>query len=65
MINSTLGLAALGASLSSSQSDSGGGTDLCWTVLVQEPLPDDALIGRIRKRMNQLINADLRYSFGQ
>lgn len=46
-------------------SDSGGSTDLCWTVLVQEPLPDDALIGHIRKRMNQLINADLRYSFGQ
>lgn len=43
----------------------GGGTDLRWTLLVDEPLPDDALLGHLRKRMNQLINAELRYSFGQ
>jgi hypothetical protein len=41
------------------------GTNLRWTVLVVEPPPDDALLGHIRKRMNQLINASLRYSFGQ
>ena len=41
------------------------GTDLCWTLLVQEPAPDPARIGRARKRMNELINADLRYSLGQ
>lgn len=43
----------------------GGGTDLRWTLSVEEPLPDDALLGHLRKRMNQLINAELRYSFGQ
>lgn len=46
---------------------SGGpsGTRLRWTVFVDEPLPDDSLIGHIRKRMNELINANLRYSYGQ
>ena len=41
------------------------GTDLRWTLLVEEPIPGDALLGHLRKRLNQLINADLRYSFGQ
>ena len=41
------------------------GTDLCWTLLVDEPVPQDALIGHMRKRINQLINANLRYTFGQ
>lgn len=44
---------------------SGGGTDLRWTLSVEEPLPDDALVGHLCKRLNQLINAELRYSFGQ
>lgn len=43
----------------------GGGTDLRWTLSVEEPVPDEALLGHLRKRMNQLINAELRYSFGQ
>lgn len=42
-----------------------GGTDLRWTLLVEEPMPDSALLGHMRKRLNQLINADLRHSFGQ
>ncbi|PWJ54970.1 hypothetical protein SAMN06264364_105179 [Quadrisphaera granulorum] len=42
-----------------------GGTDLRWTLLVEEPAPDAALVGHLRKRLNQLINAELRYSFGQ
>lgn len=42
-----------------------GGTDLRWTLYVDEPVPDQALIGHMRKRMNQLINANLRYTFGQ
>jgi hypothetical protein len=46
-------------------SPSDGGTDLCWTLQVDEPAPDDALVGHLRKRVNQLINADLRYRFGQ
>lgn len=45
--------------------ESGHGTDLRWTLEVEEPLPDDGLIGHMRKRLNELINANLRYSFGQ
>ncbi|WP_375488761.1 hypothetical protein [uncultured Jatrophihabitans sp.] len=41
------------------------GTNLRWTLLVNDPIPDDALIGHMRKRVNQLINASLRYTFGQ
>jgi hypothetical protein len=33
--------------------------------LVSEPVPDEAFIGRMRYRLNQLINAELRYTFGQ
>ena len=43
----------------------GGGTDLRWTLSVEEPVPDEALVGHLCKRLNQLINAELRYSFGQ
>lgn len=43
----------------------GQGTDLCWTLLVDEPEPDGPMIGHMRKRVNELINANLRYSFGQ
>lgn len=41
------------------------GTDLRWTLSVEEPIPEQALLGHLRKRINQLINAELRYSFGQ
>ena len=44
--------------------DGGYGTDLRWTLEVDEPVPDDALVGHMRKRLNELINANLRYSFG-
>jgi hypothetical protein len=47
------------------RTDGGSGTDLRWKLYVEEPLPDDALVGHLRKRVNELINADLRYSFGQ
>ena len=43
----------------------GDGTDLRWTLLVEEPRPNDSLVGHMRKRLNQLINANLRYTFGQ
>jgi hypothetical protein len=43
----------------------GQGTDLCWTLSVDEPVPDDALVGHMGKRLNQLINANLPYTFGQ
>lgn len=46
-------------------SDGRQGTDLRWTLLVDEPVPEPALLGHLRKRLNQLINANLRYTFGQ
>jgi len=44
---------------------SGYGTGLRWTLLVDEPVPDAPLLGHMRKRLNQLINANLRFRFGQ
>lgn len=44
---------------------SGQGTDLSWTLTVDEPMPAPALLGHMRRRINELINANLRYSFGQ
>ena len=41
------------------------GTDLTWTLLLDEPLPDDSKLGHFRKRINTLINGRLRLSFGQ
>ncbi|MFC0507647.1 hypothetical protein [Micromonospora costi] len=45
-------------------SDGAGGTALRWTLLLPE-LPEPSLLGHLRKRLNQLINANLRYTFGQ
>lgn len=36
-----------------------------WTLYVDEPAPDDDTIIRMRKRINQLINVNLRFTFGQ
>ena len=41
------------------------GTDLNWVLLVDEPPPDASLLGHLRRRLNELINANLRYTFGQ
>lgn len=46
-------------------SPTGPGCTLRWTLLVDGPEPDAALLGHLRKRVNQLVNADLRYSLGQ
>jgi hypothetical protein len=43
----------------------GAGTELTWTLFVEEPVPDAGLVGHLCKRLNQLVNAELRYSFGQ
>jgi len=32
-------------------------------LLVENPIPSDALLGHMRKRLNQLINANLRHTF--
>jgi hypothetical protein len=42
-----------------------GGTALRWTLYVDEPIPADPLVRHMRKRLNQLINANLRFTFGQ
>ncbi|TYC05186.1 hypothetical protein FXF53_05850 [Micromonospora sp. WP24] len=44
--------------------DGGEGTRLRWTLLVAEPVPDPSLLGHLRRRLNELINANLRYTFG-
>ena len=41
------------------------GTYLRWTLFVEDPMPDASKLGHLRKRINELINADLRFSFGQ
>ncbi|MFF2087481.1 hypothetical protein ACFVVM_27215 [Nocardia sp. NPDC058176] len=46
-------------------SDGGSGTDLRWTLSIDDPLPDESTTGHLRKRVNQLINANLRRSYGQ
>ncbi len=45
--------------------DGSGGSMLRWTLSVEPSRPDDALCAHLRKRMNELVNRDLRYSFGQ
>lgn len=42
-----------------------GGTDLRWTLYVDDPSQDPALTGHMRKRLNVLINANLRFTYGQ
>ncbi|APE34022.1 hypothetical protein BOX37_08595 [Nocardia mangyaensis] len=46
-------------------SDGGSGTDLRWTLYVDDPLPDDSTTGHLRHRIDKLINANLRRSYGQ
>ena len=46
-------------------SDGAAGTRLRWTLLVADQLPTASLLGQMRKRLNELINANLRYTFGQ
>ena len=43
----------------------GAGTELRWTLLIEPPEPDQSSIGHFRKRLNQLINGNLRLSLGQ
>ena len=46
------------------QPDGSGGTQLRW-VLTDDKDPGPASVGHMRKRVQQLINAELRFSFGQ
>ena len=43
----------------------GVGTDLRWTLYLDDPPPADELVGQMKFRLNLLINGNLRYSFGQ
>jgi hypothetical protein len=45
--------------------DETSGSKVRWTLLVAEPVPDQSMLGHMRKRLNELINANLRYTFGQ
>lgn len=45
--------------------DGGSGTDLRWTLLVDEPLPDASKLGHLRYRINLLVHGHLRETFGQ
>ncbi|MEY2433955.1 MAG: hypothetical protein QOC92_3680 [Acidimicrobiaceae bacterium] len=44
--------------------EGGGGTQLTW-VLLDEQDPGPASVGHMRKRIQLLINAELRFTFGQ
>jgi hypothetical protein len=41
------------------------GCALRWTLLTPESIPDQGVVGHLRYRLNFLINAQLRFSFGQ
>jgi hypothetical protein len=43
----------------------GGETALTFTLLTPEELPDSSKLGHLRKRLNHLLGADLRFSYGQ
>ncbi|QIP38155.1 hypothetical protein G9444_0911 [Rhodococcus erythropolis] len=38
---------------------------LRWTLFLEDPIPSEAEVVRMRKRLNTLINANLRFNFGQ
>ncbi|MFI6318443.1 hypothetical protein ACIBG8_13025 [Nonomuraea sp. NPDC050556] len=44
---------------------SDGGCALRWTLLTPGPPPPPETLGHLRHRLNYLINASLRFSFGQ
>jgi hypothetical protein len=46
-------------------SDGSYGSELRWTLAAEPPAPDESTVGQMRKRINELINANLRYSFGR
>ena len=45
--------------------DSGYGTDLKWTLVLGEPIPERPRLIEMRKRINLLINGKLRHTFDQ
>lgn len=45
--------------------ETGYGTDLKWTLQLEEPLPEAARLVEMRKKINLLINGNLRDTFDQ
>ncbi|MUL83361.1 hypothetical protein FZI95_26265 [Mycobacterium sp. CBMA247] len=45
--------------------DGHGGTDLRWTLFADDPLPDAAVVRSMRARIDRLVNANLRHTYGQ
>ncbi|MGN7158237.1 hypothetical protein ACTHRK_19380 [Dietzia cercidiphylli] len=41
------------------------GTDLRWTLLTEQPAPDDRQHRHLCQLIGTLINANLRYTYGQ
>ena len=41
------------------------GTDLRWTLEMDEPVPEPEELRRLRRRINLLINGNLRDTFDQ
>jgi hypothetical protein len=46
-------------------SPAGGGSNLRWTLLTGQPYPDDRQLRHLCQRIGTLINANLRYTYGQ
>jgi hypothetical protein len=46
-------------------SDGRFGNDMCWSLSVDEPMPEASLFGHLRKRMNLLVDVNLRFPFGE
>src|SRR5205807_8032621 len=44
--------------------DGGGGSSLKWGLETDDAPPSPAVLGRMRYRINFLINGEMRYSFG-
>lgn len=42
-----------------------GGTDLRWTLHLDDPLPEARFVRHIFQRIGELINANLRHTYGQ
>ncbi len=40
-------------------------TTVCWILMVDDPIPGDETILRMRTGVNELINANLRSTFGR
>lgn len=42
-----------------------GGTRLRFTLFTPDAAPEESKAGHLRRRLNELLSADLRYSCGQ